>query len=220
MNRGYLISFEGQDGSGKTELLHRVNHALRKKGYETSIVEEFSDSPLGNYLKELLRKDKFLRLQKNIPTAFSGAMCVIADLYYQDEHEIKPKLNEGKIVLKERHIDTLFACEIPKIKDDYPDLDTESLYNWIESVSTQLYIPDLTFLLMVSEDILIERIRNRGESVSEEDLRVFAEREKIYRQLAEKYKDRIVVFDNKKEIEKAVEEFTEFILSFIQRTTT
>ena len=146
----------------------------------------------------------------------SGAMYIIADLYYQDEHEIKPKLNEGKIVLKERHIDSLFACEIPKIKDEYPNLDTESLYNWIESVSIHLYKPDLTFLLIVPNDILIERIRRRGEFVSDEDLRVFAEREKIYRRLAEKEKGRIVVFDNNKEIEKAVEEIVERILFFIK----
>ena len=100
MKRGYLVSFEGHDASGKTELLHRVNYDLRKRGYETSIVEEFSNSILGNYLRELLTKDKFLRLQNNIPTAFSGAMYVIADLYYQDEHEIKPRLNEGKLYLK------------------------------------------------------------------------------------------------------------------------
>lgn len=216
MNRGYLVSFEGQDASGKTELLHRMDYALRKKGYETSVVEEFSNSFLGNYLRDLLTRDKFLRLWNNMPTAFSGAMYVIADLYYQDEYEIKPKLNEGKIVLKERHIDSLFACEIPKIKDEYPHFDTELLYNWIESVSTHLYKPDLTFLLIVPENILIKRIRSRGESVSDEDLRVFAEREKIYRRLAEKYKDRIVVFNNNKEIEKAVEEITEQILSFIK----
>ncbi len=216
MNRGYLVSFEGQDATGKTELLYRVNYALRKRGYETSVVEEFSNSPIGNYLRELLTRDKFLRMQNDIPTAFSGAMYVIADLYYQDEHEIKPKLNEGKIVLKERHIDSLFACEIPKIRDEYPHITTELLYNWIESVSTHLYIPDLSFLLIVPEDILIERIRSRGESVSDEDLRVFAEREKIYRRLAEKHKDRIVVFDNNKEIEKVVEEITEQILSFIK----
>jgi len=55
-------------------------------------------------------------------------MYVIADLYYQDEHEIKSKLNEGKIVLKERHVDSLFACEIPKIRDEYPHISIES-YN-------------------------------------------------------------------------------------------
>ena len=214
-NRGYLVSFEGQDASGKTELLHRVNYALRKARYETSVVEEFSNSPTGEYLRELLTKDKFLRLQSKMPTAFSGAMYVIADLYYQDEHEIRPKLNEGKIVLKERHVDSLFACEIPKIRDEYPHITTELLNNWMESISTYLYKPDLTFLLIVPEDILLERIRSRGESVSDEDLRIFAEREKIYRLRAEKHKNRIIVFDNDKEIEKAVEDITEQILSFI-----
>ena len=179
MDKGYLVSFEGQDASGKSELLYRVDDTLRRKGYETAVVEEFSISPMGDYLRELLTSDKFLKFGKRIPTAFSGTMYVIADLYYQDGHEIKPKLNEGKIVFKERHIDTLFACEIPKIKDDYPQLDEELLYQWIESTISYLYVPDLTFLLTVPEGVIINRIRGRGESVSEEDLRIFGERERI-----------------------------------------
>jgi len=212
MNRGYLVSFEGQDASGKSELLHRTNDNLIRKGYETAVVEEFSTSPMGDYLRELLIGDKFLRLKKDAPTAFSGTMYVIADLYYQDEHEIKPNLNKGRIVLKERHIDTLFACEIPKIRDDYPQFDEESLYRWIESTASKLYMPDLTFLLTVPEDVLMGRIRSRGESISDDDLRIFAERKRIYRQLANRYKDRIVVFDNNRTVEEATDEITDRIL--------
>lgn len=213
MNRGYLVSFEGQDASGKSELLHRVNDNLGRKGYEVAAVEEFSASPMGDYLRELLTSDKFLRFGNNVPIAFSGTMYVIADLYYQDEQEIRPKLKDRKIVLKERHVDTLFACQIPKIKDDYPQLDYESLYHWIKSAISNLYVPDLTFLLTVSEEVLISRIRGRGESISDEDLRIFAERDRIYKQLAEKHKDRIVIFDNNRAVEEASEEITDRIIS-------
>ena len=213
MKRGYLISFEGQDASGKSELLYRVDDTLRRKGHKTAVVEEFSISPMGDYLRELLTSDKFLIFGKKLPTAFSGTMYVITDLYYQDEQEIKPRLNEGKVVLKERHIDTLFACQIPKVKDDYPQLDYESLYRWIENTTSNLYIPDLTFLLTVPEDVLISRIRGRGESISDEDLRIFAERERIYKQLADRHKDRIVVFDNNRDIEEAAEEIADKIIS-------
>ena len=212
MNRGYLVSFEGQDASGKSELLHRTNDSLRRKGYETAVVEEFSTSPMGDYLRELLTTNKFLRHQKNVPTAFSGTMQVVADLYYQDEYEIKPRLDERKIVLKDRHIDTLFACEIPKVKEDYPQLDEETVYHWIESTTSNLYIPNLTFLLTVPEDVLIDRIRGRGESVSDEDLRIFAKRDRIYKKLAERHKDMIVVFDNNRAVEEATEEIADRII--------
>jgi len=74
MDKGYLVSFEGQDqdASGKSELIHRVESILRRKGYETVVVEEFSISPMGDYLRELLTSDKFLRFGKKVSTAFSG----------------------------------------------------------------------------------------------------------------------------------------------------
>lgn len=60
---------------------------------------------------------------------------------------------------------------------------------------------------------MIDRIRGRGESVSDEDLRVFVERERIYKRLAEKQKDRIIIFDNNRAVDEATEEITERIIS-------
>jgi len=212
--RGYLVSFDGNDASGKSTLLPLVGDALEAKGYKTRAVEEFSNSELGTYLRTLLTKDKFLRFGKK--TAFTGTMYVIADLYYQDEQEIKPALEEGRIVLKDRHIDSLFACQIPKIKEEYPELENDKLYEWIRQTSRNLYVPDLTFLLTVPLSVQIERVKGRGELISEEDLSVFDEREKIYKHLS-KDNSRIIVFENNKLVDGAVDEITEFIIKFVEK---
>ena len=44
--RGILVTFEGQDGVGKTELLRRVVLNLSQMGYNVKSVEEFSTSPI------------------------------------------------------------------------------------------------------------------------------------------------------------------------------
>lgn len=212
MNNGYLVSFEGQDASGKTELLHRVDDVLKRNRYKTNVVEEFSNFETGKYLKKLLSENKFLRFGKGISSAFTETMLIASDLYFQNEQEIMPALKKGNIVLKERHVDTLFACQIPKIKEDYPAYDYNELYGWIRQISNKLYAPDMTFLLIVPEDVRIKRIEERGENVSDEDIRVFEEREKIYRRLAEENKNRIIQFDNSKSIEKSTNEVADIII--------
>jgi len=150
-----------------------------------------------------------------MPSAFTETMLVASDMYFQDEQEIRPILKEGNIVLKERHVDTLFACQIPKIMEDYPEYEYGELHNWIMQISNKLYVPDTTFLLNIHRDTQIARIKNRGETVSNEDLRVFDEREEIYRELAKKHKDRIILFDNNKSIEEATIEIADIITSLI-----
>ena len=139
MNKGYLVSFEGQDASGKSALLHRVDNQLRKRGYKTKVVEEFSASEMGESLRKKLTQDKFLRFGEPLPTAFAETMRVVADLYYQDELEISPAIAEGKVVLKERHIDTIFACQIPKIRCDYPEANFADLWTWVKELTRNLY---------------------------------------------------------------------------------
>lgn len=215
MNSGYFVSFEGQDASGKTELLNSVDNVLKKKGYKAKVVEEFSNSETGKYLKKLLSDNKFLRFGTGMSSAFTETMLIASDMYFQDEQEIRPALKEGNIVLKERHIDTLFACQIPKIREDYPEYEYDELHKWIKQISNKLYAPDITLLLTVPKDVQITRIEKRGENVSNEDLRTFEEREKIYIELAKKHKNRIILFDNNKSIKNSTNEIVGTIISLI-----
>jgi len=209
--KGYFISLEGQDASGKSTIMRAVCDLLGQEGYKVKIVEEFSTSTIGDYIRSLLAKDKFIRFRTGRRSAFIETMLIIADLYYQDEMEILPLLADGTTVLKERHIDSIFACQIPKIADDYPGLTYEYLYGWITDLTRFLLVPNLTFLLSLPRKIQIERIKSRGENVSDEDLRVFEQREIIYTDLALKHKGRIVIFDNNKTLRDASIEIASII---------
>jgi len=186
MNKGLLASFEGQDAAGKSTTLKLVSEELERNGVSVLTVPEFSSNILGEFIKSIIEKNKFLRLNVTGPSAITETMYVLSDLYSQDEFEIKPALRQGKVVVKERHIDSILACQIPKIVEDYPGSDQHQLLKWLEDSSVQITKPDLTFFLEVDEEILRKRIIGRGEAVSESDFAVFRERQKIYdRQSAE-----------------------------------
>lgn len=203
-SKGYLISFEGQDACGKSTLVQELAKYFLANGYTVYTVDEFSQSIVGNYLRILLTQDKFLRFGQDVKSSFTETLFITADLYFQHEIEIMPRLRDQVIVLKDRHVDTIFACQIPKIVKDYPEIKYENLYDWVERKLSFITFPDLTFFLTLPLDIQIERIKSRGEAVSDSDIQIFKEREKIYRELASKYTDRIVVYENIKSIEMAV----------------
>jgi hypothetical protein len=56
-----LVSFEGLDGVGKTSIVEAVASALQSQSKALVALPEFSDSPLGDRLVELLSEDKFFQ---------------------------------------------------------------------------------------------------------------------------------------------------------------
>jgi thymidylate kinase len=132
-------------------------------------------------------------------------MYVLADLYSQDELEIKPAIKQEKVVLKERHVDSILACQIPKIIDDYPVEDSEQLFRWLNQASTYLTDPGLTFFLQVKDKTLKERIEARGELACENDFIVFRKRQAIYNRLAVEKKKRWVTLNNDGSFSDAVQ---------------
>ena len=194
--KGLLVTLEGQDGSGKSTLLQLVSEYLKAKEISVAIVPEFSSNVLGKFLKNILEKNKFLRLREVVSSALTETLYVLADLYSQDELEIRPAIKHGKVVLKERHVDSVLACQIPKIIEDYPLEDFEQLFQWLSRASAYLLEPDLTFFLKVKDETLQERIKARGELICENDFIVFAKRLAIYNRLADEKRKSWVVLCN------------------------
>jgi thymidylate kinase len=201
-----LISFEGQDGAGKTALLIAVRDVLAAEGMSSVVVEEFSGSPYGQRLIEAVARDKFLRPTPGEPaTLRTRALEVVADLYYQDEREIAPALEYGHIVLKDRHLDTILYTLTPSLVAAGAIRDESRALTWLSVLCSELrHRPALTVYADAVLSVRLERIRarqrhlreDRANEVSPEDLAVFAARERIARQLIAEEPGRFLVLDN------------------------
>ena len=182
--KGLLVTLEGQDGSGKSTLLDIISTQLEQENLSVLVVPEFSSRVVGRLLQETLTQNKFLRLNDFGVSALTETLYVLADLYSQDEFEIRSALQQGAVVVKERHVDSIFACQLPKIVNDYPMSDEEQVFQWLRHMCSQLTEPDLTVFLSVSDEELGRRIKMRGEQVSADDFTVFRERQVIYDRVA------------------------------------
>jgi thymidylate kinase len=157
------------------------------------------------FLQEILEKNKFLRLNTPELSAFTETMYILSDLYSQDEFEIAPALRSGAVVIKERHIDSILACQFPKIIEDYPKSNEEDVYAWLQHTCGRLNQPDLTVFLRVSDSVLHDRICARGERVTASDLTVFKKRQVMYNRLAVDNRNRWFEFVNDGLLQDAVQ---------------
>lgn len=143
-------------------------------------------------------------------------MYVLSDLYSQDEFEIVPALRNGAVVVKERHVDSILACQLPKITDDYLQGNAEQIVQWLRQTCNQPTQPDLTVFLNVSDETLQRRIEARGEQATENDFAVFRKRQEIYDRLAVENRSRWFEIVNDDEPQDVVQIVVE---EMMRRTT-
>jgi thymidylate kinase len=201
-----LIAFEGQDGAGKTSLLHATFLALERQGLPVVAVPEFSLSPIGLRLLDALANDKFLRsLPGDESTAITRALDIVADLYHFDERVIGPAMDAGCIVLKDRHVGSILSTLVPTLVD-VGAIGTESAaLAWLGGLLSELHhVPAATVYVDAPLDVRLRRIRGRERHLVEaratevdgRDLAVFAARDRLMRQFIADTPSEFLTVDN------------------------
>lgn len=103
--KGMLITFEGNDGAGKTTALESVAAHLKEKGYPVVVSREPGGSVLAEKIRELILD------VHNEMDAKTEAYLYAAS---RREHLVKtifPAMNEGKLILCDRYLDSSLAYQ-------------------------------------------------------------------------------------------------------------
>jgi len=145
--KGFLISFEGIDGSGKSTQARKLYEFLKEEGYEVSLYREPGSTPLAEQIRELI---------------INYAMDPITELLLFESarsslvwEKIFPDLTSGKIVIVDRFIDSTTAYQ------GYGreiNLGTVSILNHI---ATRGRKPDLTFILNLPLELALQRLKEQ-----------------------------------------------------------
>lgn len=104
--KGLFISFEGLDSSGKTTQQELLERKIKDKAIK---ITGFSNSVIGDCLRDLRKKDWFMRL--GYGHTISETMLFLGEMSYRSRENIHPLIDEGKIVLKDRYILTVLAYQ-------------------------------------------------------------------------------------------------------------
>lgn len=191
--KGFLITFEGMEGSGKSTQVGLLGSKLKEEDYEIVVTRE----PGGTRIGELIRNITHGRENVDL-TAISEAYLMASSRAQIVRELIRPALIDGKIVIVDRFLDSSLAYQ------GYGrDLGVETIEQ-LNNLAIDAVFPDLTILLDLPPQAGFAR-RNGTEKIDRLDLQQkdFYERVYLgYKKLAEKYKERYFVVDSSKSIEE------------------
>jgi len=156
MHKGIFISFDGMEGTGKTTSISYIKKSIEKNICETPIVTKEPGTPLD----DVCQKIRHLVLSpENIVDNEAEKYLFMADRCQHVHKIIKPNLENGKIVITDRYIDSTYAYQgYGRGMGTKEELEYA---NYLNKKTTNGLLPDLTILLTVDPVKGFERISNR-----------------------------------------------------------
>ncbi len=182
--RGTFIAFEGVEGAGKGTQVRLAKDFLEGLGEDVLVSREPGGTPLGERLRDSLLVD-----HDEVVDARAEALLFAASRAQHVSRVIRPALEEGKIVLCDRFIDSSLAYQ--GAGRGLGEQDVLSLNVW----ATQGLFPDLVVLLNIDPDKSRERMDSNPDRIESEDRSFHAKVSEAFVRIADDHPERFVVID-------------------------
>ncbi len=140
-NRGFLVAFEGPDGSGKTTQRKLFKAWMRSVGHDV-VTYRWNSSPMISPI---------LKARKLAHALSPQEYCILhaAAFRHQLETEILPALWNGKVVVADQFLFTALARDAARGLD----------LNWVMNAYVPLFWPDQVFYFSLPAEISSQRAR-------------------------------------------------------------
>lgn len=189
MARGFFITFEGGDGSGKSTQIARLTDRLSRAGFEVLSTREPGGSPGAEAIRNVLLS--------GAAEPFGPSMEAILFAAARSDHVeqvIRPAIEEGAIVLCDRFMDSSRVYQ-----GATPGVD-ESFMAALERITVNGMYPDLTIILDIDpEEGLFRAAERRGGDVPDrfekETIDIHKQRRQAFLDIAAAEPDRCAVVD-------------------------
>lgn len=207
-SKGYLITFEGIEGSGKSSQMAALAESLEQKGYKVLKTREPGGSKLGERIRKLL-----LDARHEDMAPKTELFLYLASRAQHLKEVILPALQEAKVVLCDRFSEATLAyqgygrgLELDKIKT-------------LLRYSTDGRRPDLTLLLDVEARRGLMRIGHRTskDRLDRERIEFFEKVRQGYLRLAEMSPQQIIVIDANRDFDKVAAQIKEIVQGFLEK---
>ena len=186
MARGYFITFEGLDGSGKTTQLRLLAASLTAAGRNVVCLRQPGGTALGDRIRSILLDSRSEASLGPIAPATEMAL-MFADRAQAIAEIIEPALASGSIVLCDRYTDSSEAYQ-----GGGRQLGSERILAMHAAACNNLQ-PDLTLLLLPSLEGSLRRARRRNQRHTRQqgtdENRFERESDEFYRRIYEKYEE-------------------------------
>lgn len=190
MKKGFFITLEGVEGSGKTTQQQLLAAHLEDMGKRILKAREPGGTNLGEKIRTLLLGGKGVKI-----SPLAELLLYLSCRAELVEEIIEPALREGLIVICDRYLDATIAYQ------GYGrGLDVGMIEQMNRMVVGEV-IPDLTFLLDLEAKTGLDRISPRGrDRVEGEDLAFHERVREGYLELASQNPSRVKVIPAEREV--------------------
>lgn len=185
MHRGKFITLEGIEGCGKTTQLKMLEEFLKSKGLDVLATREPGGTKIGNKIREIILSVESAEMNDRAEVL----LCLASRAQHLAE-VVAPALEEGKVVISDRYVDSTIAYQgfgrglsLEKLLD---------MNRW----TTQDLNPHLTIVLNLPLEEGLKRARAKGVDRFEGEGLDFHKRvQEGFLKLAELFDDRCLVVD-------------------------
>ena len=191
-DKGYFISFEGIDGSGKSTQIKKLARFLKNLDFDVIITREPGGSVGGEEIRNLL-----LQGQVDRWSAETEILLFTAARRDHLERIILPAIDDGKIVLCDRFTDSTRM---------YQGMRGPNLRNLVDMLNEKVinHDPDLTIIIDIDPEISLKRAKSR--KTAEERFEDFGvelqmKMRKGFIELAEEFSNRIEVVNGQQSVD-------------------
>ncbi len=152
MARGIFITIEGVEGSGKTTHCKKICAYLENKGFQVIQIHEPGGTRIGEQVRSILLSSGNEEMIDR-----TELFLFLASRSQLVEEVIRPAMNDGKVVICDRYMDSTIAYQ------GYGRGVNEKFIRVLNKFAIGSIEPDLTIILDVETPIGLKRARRRLE---------------------------------------------------------
>ena len=209
MKHNLFISFEGPEGAGKTTVIRKITERLEQENMEVLLTREPGGIDIAEKIRAIILDPEHTVMDERTEALLYAAAR--SQHYFE---KVRPALDEGKLVICDRFIDSSLAYQ------GYArGLGVDEVLA-INEFAIGKKLPDLTILFDLAPDVGLARIQANGErEINRLDVESLAFHEKVregYGLLVKRYPERIKVVNAEQSVEQVIEDVWSIITDVIQ----
>jgi len=206
----YLISLEGVEGSGKSTIITYIKDYLENKGEQVVVTREPGGIDIAEQIRSVILDQNNTEMESR-----TEALLYAAARRQHLVEKIMPSLNEGKIVLCDRFIDSSLAYQ-----GHARGLGIDKVLS-INEFAIGSFMPNLTLYLDLDPQIGLARIsKNKGREVNRLDLEEMNFHIKVregYDEVLTRFPERIVKVNADQEVHKVLSDIEGILLERLKK---
>ncbi|MEF9961867.1 MAG: dTMP kinase [Erysipelotrichaceae bacterium] len=208
MRQGIFITFEGNDGSGKTTISKGVYEKMKEDGYPVIYTREPGGIRIAEQIREVILNPENIEMD-----ARTEALLYAASRRQHLVEKVLPALLEGKIVICDRFVDSSLAYQ-----GVGRNLGIDEVYK-INEFAIEGHLPDATIFLQLSAEAGLKRIENRvfKDRLDQEALSFHFAVAQGYKNIIERFKDRMIMVDASYDIETVLKDAYQKVIEVVEK---